>query len=50
MTTRFSDLALPFSTARLRDLFAKQDLGVRNQSFTVTVNPTGVVMLKLTPA
>ena len=32
-----------------RDLFARQSLGMHNNSFTAKVNPSGVVMVKLTP-
>jgi len=35
--------------AYARDLFAHKELGVYKKSFTARVNPSGVVMVKLTP-
>ena len=35
--------------AYARDLFAHKDLGIYKKSFTARVNPSGVVMVKLTP-
>ena len=32
-----------------RDLFEHKDLEIFSSSFSVTVNPSGVVMVKLTP-
>jgi alpha-galactosidase len=39
----------PKAKARLRDLWAHRDLGMRAGSFTATVEPHGVVMLKVQP-
>ena len=35
--------------AYARDLFAHKDLGIYKKSFTARVNPSSVVMVKLTP-
>ena len=36
------------STANIRDLFASKDLGVFKDSFKGLVNPSGVLMLRMT--
>jgi len=49
VTTRYrTDLNLPFSLGKIRDLFARRDVGIVRDQFTVTVNPLGVVMLRIT--
>ena len=47
----FFKLQVGISTkqAYARDLFNHQELGVYKKSFTARVNPSGVVMVKLTP-
>lgn len=37
------------NTASARDLYAHKDLGHFTRFFSAKVNPTGVVMVKLTP-
>lgn len=56
-TKQFSDpvclsFQVGFTSSRgsIRDLFAQKDLGTFSGSFTGSVNPTGVRLLKLTPA
>ncbi|RMX37256.1 hypothetical protein pdam_00011398 [Pocillopora damicornis] len=45
----FSDVGISTKSACARDLFAHQQLGMYNESFTARVNPSGVAMVKLTP-
>jgi len=45
----FSDVGISSKRTYARDLFAHQELGVFKKSFTAKVNPSGVVMIKLTP-
>ncbi|KAJ7384508.1 hypothetical protein OS493_021137 [Desmophyllum pertusum] len=45
----FKSVGLSASQAVVRDLFEHKDLGIFNQSFSAIVNPSGVVMVKLTP-
>jgi len=45
----FSDVGISTTRACVRDLFARQPLGMHSNSFTAKVNPSGVVMVKLTP-
>ncbi|KAJ7384573.1 hypothetical protein OS493_021204 [Desmophyllum pertusum] len=45
----FSDVGISTKRACVRDLFAHQQLGMYKKSFTAKVNPSGVVMVKLTP-
>jgi alpha-galactosidase len=47
VTVSFCDAGLPASV-QLRDLWARKDLGVFQESFTATVPRHGVVMLKAT--
>lgn len=42
-------IGITSSTATARDLFAHKDLGKFTKFFSSKVNPTGVVMVKLTP-
>ena len=42
-------IGMTSNTASARDLFAHQDLGHFTRFFSAKVNPTGVVMAKLTP-
>ena len=44
-----SQVGLMSSTASARDLFAHSDLGQFTKFFSAKVNPSGVVMVKLTP-
>ncbi|XP_028406956.1 alpha-N-acetylgalactosaminidase-like [Dendronephthya gigantea] len=44
----FKTVGFPASSARIKDLFASKDLGVFKDSFKGLVNPSGVLMLKLT--
>ena len=46
----FFQVGFASSQASVRDLFAGQDLGVFKDGFSGPVNPTGVRLLKLTPA
>lgn len=50
ITARWSDIGLPPGAATVRDLWAHADLGVFTDSFTATVEPHGVVMLKVVAA
>lgn len=45
----FKLIGMTSNTASARDLFAHQDLGHFTRFFSAKVNPTGVVMAKLTP-
>ncbi|XP_073244064.1 alpha-N-acetylgalactosaminidase-like isoform X2 [Porites lutea] len=45
----FKLIGITSSTATARDLFAHKDLGKFTKFFSSKVNPTGVVMVKLTP-
>lgn len=45
----FNDVGISTKRAYARDLFAHQDLGIFEKSFKAKVNPSGVVMVKLTP-
>lgn len=42
-------IGITSSTAKARDLFAHKDLGKFTKFFSSKVNPTGLVMVKLTP-
>ena len=42
-------VGLSASHAVARDLFEHKDLGIFSQNFSAIVNPSGVVMVKLTP-
>lgn len=45
----FSDVGISTKSACARDLFSHQQLGMYNETFIARVNPSGVVMMKLTP-
>lgn len=45
----FFQVGLSTSEAKVRDLFEHKDLGIYKQSFMAKVNPSGVIMVKLTP-
>lgn len=45
----FELVGVPTPTAKVRDLFAHKDLGNFNGTFKARVNPSGVVMVTLTP-
>lgn len=49
MEASFQLVGLSASRAVARDLFEHKDLGIFSLSFSATVNPSGVVMVKLTP-
>ena len=40
---------MPTIMAKARDLFAHKDLGIFKKRFRAKVNPSGVVMVKLSP-
>ena len=42
-------IGLTSKTASVRDLFAREDLGQFTNFFSAKVNPSGVVMVKLSP-
>ena len=44
-----TQVGISTKSACARDLFAHQQLGMYNESFTARVNPSGVAMVKLTP-
>ncbi|KAK3733255.1 hypothetical protein QZH41_011098, partial [Actinostola sp. cb2023] len=44
----FRQVGFPATKAHVRDLFLHEDLGVFENSFSAKVNPSGVVMVKLT--
>lgn len=46
----FCQVGLHATQAMVRDLFERKDLGLYKDSFKAVVNPTGVMMVKLTPA
>lgn len=46
---RFFQVGLSTSEAKVRDLFEHKDLGIYKNSFMAKVNPSGVIMVKLTP-
>jgi alpha-galactosidase len=46
ITLRFKDIGLP-NSVRVRDLWARKDLGTFHGSYTATVPRHGVVMLKV---
>jgi alpha-galactosidase len=50
ITAPFSSLSLPVNTIHVRDLWAHQDLGVFQDTFTAEVESHGAVMVRLTPA
>ncbi|XP_074629049.1 alpha-N-acetylgalactosaminidase-like [Acropora palmata] len=45
----FDDVGISTKRAYVRDLFAHQELGMYEGSFKAKVNPSGVVMVRLTP-
>lgn len=45
----FFQVGLSTSEAKVRDLFEHKDLGIYKNSFRAKVNPSGVIMVKLTP-
>ena len=45
----FFQVGLSTPEAKVRDLFEHKDLGIYKKSFMAKVNPSGVVMVKLTP-
>ncbi|PFX17508.1 Alpha-N-acetylgalactosaminidase [Stylophora pistillata] len=45
----FHEVGLPTIMAKARDLFEHKDLGTFKKSFRAKVNPSGVVMVKLSP-
>lgn len=45
----FFQVGLSTSEAKVRDLFEHKDLGIYKNSFMAKVNPSGVIMVKLTP-
>lgn len=45
----FELIGLTSKTASVRDLFAREDLGQFTNFFSAKVNPSGVVMVKLSP-
>ena len=45
----FFQVGLSTSEAKVRDLFEHRDLGIYKKSFMAKVNPSGVVMVKLSP-
>jgi len=45
----FNEVGLSTSEAKVRDLFEHKDLGIYKNSFRAKVNPSGVIMVKLTP-
>ncbi len=47
ITAKWSDLGLPPGPASVRDLWNHQDLGIFNDSYTVSVPPHGTVLLKV---
>lgn len=49
MEASFQLVGLSASRAVARDLFERKDLGIFSSSFSASVNPSGVVMVKLTP-
>eukprot|EP00794_Sanderia_malayensis_P009863 gene9862-10873_t len=49
ITMKFNQVGFAFSKANVEDLYKHQQLGVFTDSFKATVNPTGVVIVKLTP-
>ena len=44
-----TQVGISTKSACARDLFAHQQLGMYNESFTARVNPSGVAMVRLTP-
>jgi len=44
-----SQIGLTTKQAVARDLFEHKDLGIFDHTFKAIVNPSGVVMVKLTP-
>ncbi len=46
ITVMFRDIGVP-DTARVRDLWARKDLGLFRQSFSSTVNGHGMVMIRV---
>ena len=44
-----SQVGLMSSTAFVRDLFTHNDLGKFTKFYSAEVNPSGVIMVKLTP-
>jgi alpha-galactosidase len=49
VSVKWSDLKLSGSV-KVRDLWRQKDLGVEADGYSTTVNPHGVVLLKITPA
>lgn len=49
ITVKFADAGLKTKMAHVRDLFEQKDLGTFEETFTATVNPSGVRLVTLTP-
>jgi hypothetical protein len=45
----FEEVGITSKSVLVRDLFQKKDLGIFTNKFTAYVNPSGVVMVKMTP-
>jgi len=50
LSFKFEQVGFPYTEAVVRDLYQKKDLGTFSGGFEAIVNPTGVVMVKLTPS